>query len=76
MGLVTLSNINVSPDLKNAKIYITCLGNTVNKNEIVNSLNEHTGHFRHELTRMVSLKFIPKLQFEFDTSLEKANRLT
>ncbi len=76
MGMVTLSTIDVSPDLKNAKIFITCLGNTTDINEIVNVLNGHEGQFRHELTKMVTLRVIPKLHFEFDHSLEQANKLT
>lgn len=76
MGMVTLSTIDVSPDLKNAKIFITCLGNTKGINEIVNVLNEHTGQFRHELTKMVILRVIPKLHFEFDHTLDRANKLT
>ena len=76
MGVVTLSTIDVSQDLKNAKIFITCLDNTVGKNEIIKDLNEHTGQFRHELTKMVTLRFIPKLNFQFDYSLERANKLS
>ncbi len=76
MGMVTISTIDVSPDLKNAKTFITCLGNTKGISEIVNMLNGHAGQFRHELTKMVILRVIPKLCFEFDHSLDRANKLT
>ena len=76
MGMVTLSTIDVSPDLKNAKIFITCLGNTKGINEIVNVLNGHVGQFRHELAQMVILRVIPKLHFKFDHTLERANKLS
>ena len=76
MGLVTLSAIDVSPDLKNAKIFITCMGNTVNIEEIVSKLNEQSGQFRHDLGKVVKLRIMPKLNFQFDYTLERANRLS
>lgn len=76
MGLITLSAIDVSPDLKNAKIFITCMDNTVDVEEIVFKLNEQAGQFRHELGKLITLRVIPKLNFQFDYSLERANRLS
>ena len=76
VGLVTVSNVDVSPDLKNARIFITSIGNTIKNDEIAARLNEHVGQFRHDLSRSLILRSVPRLHFAFDHALERANRLT
>ena len=76
VGLVTVSNVNVSPDLKNARIFITSIGNTIDNDQIAARLNAHVGQFRHDLSRSLILRSVPRLHFEFDHALERANRLT
>ncbi len=75
-GIITISNTDISPDLKSAKIFITCLGNNKEIDEIVASLNNHAGQFQHALCKVVALRVIPKLRFEYDFKLEQANKLS
>ena len=75
-GMVTLSSADVSPDLKNATVYFTCLGNSVGNEQVVDILNEYAGEFRHELGKSLKLRTIPHLRFRYDYSLDQANRLT
>jgi ribosome-binding factor A len=75
-GLITISTIDVSPDLRNARIYVTCMGNQLAKETIVDDLNELAGQFRHELAQTSTMRSVPKLDFRFDTALERANHLT
>lgn len=76
VGLVTISNVNVSPDLKNARIFITSIGNIIDNDQIAARLNERVGQFRHDLSQSLILRSVPRLHFEFDHALERANRLT
>lgn len=76
MGLVTVSTIDISPDLKNAKIFFTCIGSVLTAVEVTAWLNEQAGKFRHELSHLLVLRSVPKLQFEYDHMLERANKLT
>ena len=73
-GMITVSEVTVTPDLRQAKIYITVLGKDIN--ETVGQLNERAGEFRHELSKRLSLRITPRLTFSADTVLENANRLT
>lgn len=75
-GMVTLSSTDVSPDLKNATIYFTCLGNSMANEEVVDILNEYVGEFQHELGKSLKLRNIPHLHFKYDYSLVEANRVT
>ncbi len=84
MGLVTVSAVNLSTDLAYAKIYVTFLGSgsgnvlgeASDKEAILAMLNDHAAQFRHQLSKILTTRVVPKLQFMFDESLEQANRLT
>jgi ribosome-binding factor A len=76
MGLVTISMVEVSPDLKNARVYFTCIGNTEDIVQVTERLNAHAGQFRHELSRILIMRSVPRLQFRYDHTLERANKLT
>lgn len=76
LGMVTISTTDVSPDLKNATIYVTCLGNTANTDQVIAILNEHIGQFRHVLSKLLTMRSVPRIRFEYDHALERANKLT
>ncbi|MBI2969855.1 MAG: 30S ribosome-binding factor RbfA [Gammaproteobacteria bacterium] len=74
-GLITISAVDVSPDLAQAKIYFTSLGPRLNEAGLCRELNGMAGHFRHSLARALPLKSMPRLRFEFDSSIERGSRL-
>lgn len=80
LGLVTISAVDLSTDLSHAKIYVTCLeidiDSTSNRSEILTMLNDNAPQFRHQLSKILTTRIVPKLKFMFDESLEQANRLT
>ncbi len=76
LGMVTISNIDISPDLKNAKILFTCIGNSASTRQVSDKLNEHAGPFRHALAHVLTMRSVPKIHFEYDHTLDRANRLT
>ena len=75
MGLVTISRVDLSPDLGNARIFITSIGGLPDQEKLVTSLNHSAGHFRRELAKILRLRSVPRLHFAYDTSIEKGNRL-
>lgn len=74
-GLITVSSVDVSHDLKNARIYFTCMENTTDIRHIEQRLNEHAGQFRHDLSQSLALRSVPRISFSYDHSLERSNRL-
>ena len=76
LGLITVSNVDLSPDLKYAKIYVTSLGKDIEPDVVVKTLNDLAGHFRHELAKVLRLRVVPKLAFLHDSSIERARHLT
>ena len=75
-GLITVSIVNVSPDLLNAKVFVTSLGEDADKGDMVDALNARAAHFRHELAKNSPLRTTPKLNFVFDASIEHGTRLS
>lgn len=73
---ITISQVEVSPDLRHANVFVTPLGYSGEEaQEIIKSLNKHSGHFRHEVDTRVALKFSAKLKFIYDTSFDTAAKM-
>ncbi|MBI2994881.1 MAG: 30S ribosome-binding factor RbfA [Gammaproteobacteria bacterium] len=75
-GMITISEVDVSPDLSIAKIYFSCLDPATDRRPLVNELNNLAGHFRHVLGRRLRMRTVPRLQFVFDQSVERGSRLS
>lgn len=75
-GMITLSYVDVSPDIKNATVYITALNSKLTNAALINELNEKSGHCRHEISRMMTSKRVPSIHFKYDESIARAQRLT
>jgi ribosome-binding factor A len=71
---VTITEVNVSPDLKNAKVYIMSLGGKY-QYEVVQSLNKVSGRIKKLISSSVNLRQMPKLNFKIDNSFENAKNI-
>jgi ribosome-binding factor A len=72
--VVTVTEVQISPDLKNATVYVMPLGG-LHVEETVAVLNDKVGFFRHAVAQAVKLRQVPKLRFEADNSFEYAQRI-
>jgi len=71
---VTVTEVQVSPDLKNATVFVMPLGGQ-KLDETVKALNMIVGHFRHEVAQTITLRYTPKLRFSADNSFTYAQRI-
>lgn len=69
-AIITITSVQVSPDLSNARFYVTVLNKPVA--EVVEGLNRAAGFFRREMTKQVSLKRVPAILFVYDDTLDQA----
>ena len=75
-GIITVNLVNTSPDLKNAKVYLSIIGSQQIEPElIIRSINQQSHNFRRLLIKKLSLKFIPEFEFAIDKSLNKVNQI-
>ena len=68
-GLISVTKVKTSSDLKNAKVYISILGSKSKKNTL-EGLKNASGFIRSELAERVNLRYTPELVFELDETLE------
>ena len=71
---ITVTEVNVSPDLKNAKVYVMPLGGK-KKLDVLNSLNKVTGRLKKIISSNLSLRQTPKLIFKIDETFEYAKKI-
>lgn len=68
-GLISVTKVKTTPDLKYAKVYISML-NSKNKQKTLEALKKSSGYIRTEIARRVNLRITPELVFEEDDSME------
>ena|SRR5215203_851567 len=71
---VTLTGVDITPDLKLAKIYFSTL-QPENHEAALAGLKSAAGYIKREIAIRLQLRHTPELRFLYDTTLEKANRL-
>ncbi|PID55965.1 ribosome-binding factor A [candidate division KSB3 bacterium] len=72
---VTVTNLSLSVDLQEAKVYVSCLDSGRSREDMLAGLQRASGYLRGELGRRLKLKYIPRLEFVFDDSLDKQERI-
>ena len=71
---ITVTQVRVSPDLRNATAFVTPLGGE-NMDKTIAALKRARGFFRAQIAKTVEARFVPELRFEPDTSFEEAKRV-
>lgn len=75
VALVTLTGVDVSPDLRVAKVYFSCLDPQADPDQVRRGLDSACGFIRRELGHALQLKAVPELRFFHDDSLERGFRV-
>jgi ribosome-binding factor A len=76
IGLITITGVRVSPDLRHARIYFSTLGDDEQRTRSLRGLRSAAGFIRGQVARQLNLRVAPEIAFEFDPSLEEAERLS
>ncbi len=75
VGVVTLTGVKVSNDLKHACIYFSVLVEQQRKEEILSGLKSASGFIRSKVARELKLRFVPTLEFVYDDTQANAQRI-
>ena len=73
-ALVTVTEVRVSPDIKNATAYVMALGGT-NMDTLLKALNEEASVFQKDIGRQITTKFTPRVRFVKDESFEYGEKI-
>ncbi len=74
--LVSITLVETVRDFSQAKVYITYLGPTEERPEIIDLLHDYAPEFRRQLGKILRLRTIPRFHFIYDDLLEKSNAMT
>lgn len=75
VSFVTITNINLTDDLKLARVYVGILGDEEAKNKSLKGLTRAVKFIRTELGHRTNLKYVPEIEFYYDETLEYAQKI-
>ncbi|MBO7698963.1 MAG: 30S ribosome-binding factor RbfA [Erysipelotrichaceae bacterium] len=75
LGFPTVTEVDVAPDHRTAKVYVSFLGKNYMKRDGLDALRRAKGHIKSELAKRVNMRRIPDLTFIVDDTRDKAERI-
>jgi len=74
-GFITITSVELSPDLRFAKIFFTVLGENKEREDSEKALSSATKYIQQKIASRVRLKYTPQIVFRYDNTLERALRI-
>ncbi|WP_168122210.1 30S ribosome-binding factor RbfA [Paenibacillus sp. HB172176] len=75
LGFITVTGVETTSDLSQAKVYLSVLGSDEQREDSLKALDSATGFLRSELGKRMKLRHTPVLVFKFDSSIEYGSRI-
>ena len=75
IGFITLTRVQVTPDLQIARVFYTSLGDQNARKETARGLDRATPFFRRQIGGRLRLRRVPELEFRFDQTIEHQDRI-
>ncbi len=75
VGFVTLTDVDLSPDLRQARVYVSRIGTEVERDAAVAALNNACSFLRRAVAERARLRFTPALRFVSDATIERGSRV-
>jgi ribosome-binding factor A len=75
VGFASITHVEVSGDLRHAKVFVSVMGELSEKEETIKALKHAAGFLRHELAERITIRYMPELVFKLDTSIEQGSRI-
>ena len=76
IGFVTVTAVDTSPDLRHARVHVSVLGSEQEREDTLAALRSSHGVLQGAINAELHLKRTPALKFEYDDSIERADRIT
>ena len=75
IGFVTITGVEVTPDLHLARVYYTVIGDETVRRNCAAGLKSATPFIRQQLGRQLQMRYTPDLLFQYDSSIDYGNRI-
>lgn len=75
IGFLTITRVKLTPDLQQARVYYTTIGDETQRKETQRALGRATPFLRRQVGQRLRLKHVPALDFFYDASIEQQDRI-
>ena len=75
VGFASITHVEVSGDLRHAKVFVSVMGSPEERDATMQGLKNATGFLRHELAARLVLRYMPEIVFKLDKSIEEGSRI-
>jgi ribosome-binding factor A len=75
VGFASITHVEVSGDLRHAKVFVSVMGSPEEREATMQGLKNATGFLRHELATRLTLRYMPEIVFKLDKSIEEGSRI-
>jgi ribosome-binding factor A len=75
IGLVTVTGVDVTRDLRHAKVFVSILGSDEERQATLEGLDSAAGHLRSRIGRALRLRVAPEITFRYDESIARAAKI-
>jgi ribosome-binding factor A len=75
VGFASITDVELSHDLRHAKVFVSVLGSPDEQHETMRALGHGTGFLRHELAQRMNIRHVPDLAFRLDESIARGARV-
>ena len=75
VGMVTITGVDLSPDLKHASVFVSTHGDAESMKRTLAGLESARPYLQSQVGRRLGLRFTPELRFSIDPSIDTAARL-
>jgi len=76
IGFITITNVDLSNDLRHAKIFFSSLGNEEEQKKSLEGLENAKGFIRKEIASRIQLRYAPEILFRIDNSIEHGVKIS
>jgi len=74
-GYISINAVRTTPDLRHAKVFVSCVCPEDQKKDILSALHSAAGFFRSEMAKHFKMRRVPELHFTWDESIERGSNL-
>ena len=74
-ALVTISSVDITPDLKQAHVFISALGSKGDQRHAMDVLDKNRVLLQNQLAKRIKIKYTPHLHFHIDEAMERGSRV-
>lgn len=75
VGFATVTDVETSPDLRHAKVYVSVMGTDEEADATMTALQDARSFLRHALAERITMRRVPELDFARDQTLDRAMRI-